>query len=330
MKNNSNSFRPKDMKALRFAPLTPALTAARALLQQQLATMDANETDIRTAIDPECLHDFRVAIRRTRSLLGQLKKTFPPAVLSRFRREFAWLGQITGPPRDLDVYLLAFPQLLAALPAEGRADLAPLQDYLQSRRNQEQQLLIRRLRGKRYGKLLADWRDWLQRPVTDQPSGVQADQPIGRIADRRIRRAFRLVIRQGGAIGPESPAEAFHDLRKNCKKLRYLLEFFAGLYAGKPLADIIKALKGLQDHLGALQDLAVQVEALRNFSLRLTAAGRLPPATLQAMGTLIEQLQLRQLDARRQLNKPLTDFSSKPNRQRFKTLFPPHRAAGEA
>jgi hypothetical protein len=42
-----------------------------------------------------------VTVRRTRSLLGQIKHVFPPDVVEHFSTEFAWIGRLTGPPRDL-------------------------------------------------------------------------------------------------------------------------------------------------------------------------------------------------------------------------------------
>ena len=38
------------------------------------------------------------------------------------------------------------------------------------------------------------------------------------------------MLRDGGAITPASPPESLHELRKRCKELRYLLEFFGSLY----------------------------------------------------------------------------------------------------
>ena len=62
---------------------------------------------MREQLDTEFLHDFRVALRRTRSLLGQIRDVFPAAAVEHFSSEFSWIGRLTGPPRDLDVLLLA-------------------------------------------------------------------------------------------------------------------------------------------------------------------------------------------------------------------------------
>jgi len=51
-------------------------------------------------------------------------------------------------------------------------------------------------------------------------------------------------------------AEALHQLRIDCKKLRYATEFFSPLY-GKPMVEFAEHLKGLQALLGTLHDTAV-------------------------------------------------------------------------
>ena len=61
-----------------------------------------------------------MVVRRTRSLLRQLRGVFPPEELEQARAEFRWIQSMTGPSRDLDVYLLGFEDMraLRAQPAE--------------------------------------------------------------------------------------------------------------------------------------------------------------------------------------------------------------------
>ena len=78
--------------------------------------MQRNEPGVRADIDSEFLHDYRVAVRRTRSALSQIKDVLPEDKVEHFKTEFGWLGQMTGPTRDLDVYLLQFEHLRNQLP----------------------------------------------------------------------------------------------------------------------------------------------------------------------------------------------------------------------
>ena len=81
------------------------LAVADALLGY-LAEMEANVEGIVADIDTEYLHEFRVAVRRTRSVLKLLGDVLPDGLAARMGVEFRWLGQITSATRDLDVYLL--------------------------------------------------------------------------------------------------------------------------------------------------------------------------------------------------------------------------------
>jgi len=297
----------------------PARVALRRILLQLLQTMQANEDGTRRNLDSEYLHDFRVAIRRTRSALGQSKKVLPAAILQRMRTEFAWLGQITGPTRDLDVYLLNFSDYQASLPAAVRDDLDPLHEFLQRQQLQEQRLLAKRLNSRRYHELLTEWREWLEHPADDW--GENAELPIGRLAGKRIRKASQRVLREGTTINNDSPAGDLHELRKNCKKLRYLLEFFQGLYPADKLRKLIKALKGLQNNLGTFQDLSVQAETLRRLARQMSAEGDIPSETLLAMGMLVDHLHQRGLCCRDEFAERFVTFASQRNRQLLIELF---------
>lgn len=299
----------------------PTGAALRAILLRLLDTLEANQAGAREDRDGEFLHDFRVAVRRSRTVLGQFKPLFPPAIARRFRKEFAWLGEITGPTRDLDVYLLDFPRYQQALPETLRADLLPLQKYLRRHQRQEQRLLARRLAGKRYRRLVGEWRAWLVAPPADHSDPPEAGRPVLELANWRIWKNFQQVIEEGEALGPDSPDEDFHELRKSCKKLRYLLEFFADLYPLQQHRQLVKNLKQLQDLLGSFQDLSVQAGALRDFSLQMSRERDIPPATLLAMGMLIEQLLERQHQLRGRFSQCFAGFASAPTRQCFAELF---------
>jgi CHAD domain-containing protein len=55
-------------------------------------------------------------------------------------------------------------------------------------------------------------------------------------------------------------AEEMHSLRIECKKLRYAAEFFRPLFRG--MDDFIAQMKGLQDLLGLMNDVAVMRQLL--------------------------------------------------------------------
>ena len=104
-----------------------ARLALAAVFEHLLVTMELNEEGVREQLDPELLHDFRVATRRTRSI-EQLARRFLPTEMTRlWEQEWKWLAAVTGPPRDLDVLLLELqldhPTITAAADA-GMHELA--------------------------------------------------------------------------------------------------------------------------------------------------------------------------------------------------------------
>ena len=307
--------------AVEISPELPADRAAVALSMRLLHTIEANLPGTLADLDSEFLHDLRVAVRRTRALQRELKRVFPPDELERFRQEFRWLQQVTGPSRDLDVYLLEFGDFAAAVPEAHRQSLELLRELLAQRRASERQAMEEALRSERTTRLLHDWAAFLERlptlPVDERP---HAARPIGEVAARRIDRVYRRMVRMGEAIDDTSPHEALHDLRKKGKELRYLLEFFAPLFASKVTKPMVKTLKSLQDALGRFQDREVQATMIRGLADDVARRSGGAEA-LMAMGVLIERLQEQQDVARGEFHDRFTAFASPGQRALVKKTF---------
>ena len=61
--------------------------ATKIILRYLLQIMKINAANLEKDLDTEFLHDFRVAIRRTRSALSQIKSVFPPKPTGRFKKD---------------------------------------------------------------------------------------------------------------------------------------------------------------------------------------------------------------------------------------------------
>jgi CHAD domain-containing protein len=306
-------------------PLTPDLPgaeAARRIHLHLLGTLEANVPGTRAGFDSEFLHDLRVAVRRTRSALTQIRGVFSEDRVRQFREAFGWMGEITGPMRDLDVFLLQFPDYHDELPADLRGDLEAFREFLLEEHRREHEQLARRLAAPHFRGLLKAWRAFLE-AEGDLEAAPDAATPVGELANRRIWRAFRRVIRDGRAAVEAPSPEVLHELRKDCKKLRYLQEFFASLYPPERLDPLIKALKVLLDVLGEHQDLAVQAQHLEGFAERMAAAGRAPTRTLLALGALVAGLLARQAAARAAFAARFEALDSEANRAAYRALFKP-------
>jgi CHAD domain-containing protein len=293
---------------------------AKKIMLSLLDTLEANVQGTKANLDSEFLHDLRVATRRTRSAMSQLKGVFEPEELEPFKEGFGWIGKVTGPMRDMDVYLLQFPEYKASLPSAVRDDLDPFHDFLVKHQQEAQQALVKRLNSPHFRKLLKSWRTWLNQPVPKKPKAPNGLRPITGLSDQRIRKVYAKVMKEGGAINPDSPPECLHDLRKDCKKLRYLMEFFQSLYPKPEIRWLIKEMKVLLDNLGEFQDLQVQAESLEDLGKQMMEEGA-PASALMAMGILVGQLLERQVKARDEFADLFSAFNSEANRQAFGRLF---------
>ena len=299
-------------------PVTDRQQPAHVLLAAALGgfatALDDNLPGLLDDVDTEFLHDFRVAVRRTRATLKIGRPALPDSMRTEWEPAFKWLGDLTTPLRDLDVYELELPTMGSWLVAADAADLAAFATHLRRRRTAARRTLLRGLRSQRYRRLRADWDLAL-----DQLGGGAADPggpTAGDLADQAIRRAAGRVLRGGRSVSADSPATDLHDLRKRCKELRYALEVFAPVVDAAIRKKVVGDLKDLQDVLGRFQDTEVQRRALRSFAEEMMADGTAAEAVL-AMGELIGHLDAEQDRARDEFDTAFATFARPAGVQRL-------------
>ncbi len=298
--------------AVRLAPAEPAERAVRRVLARLLATLVANVEGAVQDVDTEFLHDLRVAARRTRTCLGQLRGVLPHAKVAPFAEEFRWLGAATTPCRDLDVFLLDLETRQRSRPA---AALAPLLGLLRARREAVHRALADSLGSERFRTLVRRWKRLLQRRA---PGGEDGGRPIAEVAGESAVRAYTRLVRHGLALTPEAPATAMHRLRIDAKKLRYILEFFSSLWDGEETAALVRELKAVQDALGDYHDAWLQRERLFELGDELLPVGGAP--TLLAMGGLAAELERRQAAEITAFFARFETFAAEGTRARFERL----------
>ncbi len=315
-------------------PSSTALAAWAEVLRTLHATMAANLDGTVGDVDSEFLHDFRVAVRRTRSVLGEAKGVLPAGLLVRVRREFKWLGDITTPTRDFDVYLLTLPSFVDGLPPERRDDLDAFGTFLARHQKKAQRAMAGALTSDRFTELDRDWSAFLDDPegaaatAGDRPP--LADEPAPAVAARRIWKAYRRLVELGRSITDDSPPTDLHELRKDGKRLRYLLECFGSLFPTEQVDPLVKELKVLQDVLGEYQDCHVQIESLGELGQQMLDEGGTGAAALLAMGHLVDQIDHRQHEVRGQFAERFARFDAPTVRRRFRSTFHPRTGASDA
>ncbi len=281
-------------------PLEPAIDAIdgfRLVLANLAATVTANWQGTIDQTDPEFLHDLRIAVRRSRVVLATAKHVLPAETLDHTRGEFAWLAGLTSTPRDLDVYLLEWSKYTDPLGTDAASRLEPVRTLIERRRASGHIELERGLRSARATTLMNSWQVWLAEPPSRDEVEPRAQRPLGHLVAKRIARAHDLLLERGRLIESDTPAERLHDLRKDAKRLRYLLECFASLLPKRPRKRYVKRLKALQDNLGEHQDAEVHVHLLRAVAAELHDGGA-SADTMIAIGQLTERLDQHRLAAR--------------------------------
>lgn len=298
-------------------PLDPAPTAYRRVLLNLADTIEANRPGTIDDVDPEFLHELRVAVRRTRSVLSEAKGVLPAGVRRTHREAFGWLGQLTGPARDLDVHLLGWGAYVAPLGPGVDASLARVEQELESRRVAAHAELSAALASERCGTLIDDWRRWLADPAED----LEVGPPVGPLVAKRVRAAQAKVLADGRKITDASDPERLHDLRKDAKRLRYLLECFGSIFPDGERKAFVAQLKELQDNLGEHQDAEVHLAELRALAHDLHGRSVADTDALLAMGRLSDQLDRRRAEERAAFSIRFARYDRPGNRKALERML---------
>jgi CHAD domain-containing protein len=240
---------------------------AYSVLRQQAGRIRWNEPGTRLGLDPEYLHDMRVAARRLRSALRLFHEIIPARRVTFLRREVKWLATLLGQVRDLDIYLARLESLEERLQETSRESLQPFRRELERKRETQRRVLLRSLNSVRVQVLFRSLMGMLhERPIRRLSLAV-ARSTAGDAGGPIVGRLLTRFLRAGRRLGPASSDASLHALRIQAKRLRYALEFFQeGL--GSPAQSWIERLRQLQDLLGEHQDLIVGQQAIQLFLKR--------------------------------------------------------------
>jgi CHAD domain-containing protein len=243
----------------------PAIDDLRDLLERQRRGIERAEAGVRDGADPEDLHRFRVAMRRSRALI-RASRPLVRDQLAALDRELRWLGGVTGPVRDLDVLIEHLLELVPELTPDQRG-AAEIISALERERLHERATMLVAIDAPRYRELLARFAATL--PALAATDGSASLARLARKELDRLRADY-------DALGDDPPDGELHELRIRAKHARYAAEL-AATAAGRPFAELAGALSGVQDLIGAHQDAVVAEQRVRELATdgsRL-AAGRI-------------------------------------------------------
>lgn len=280
-------------EGLKVRPEDPLALAARKVLAQQLLKVRANAEGTLQDLDPEYLHDMRVATRRMRSALKLFAPALGPRRALALRLELGWLADLLGQVRDLDVFIAGLRDQAGRLGDAARVAGA-LEGELWARRGPAQKSLVAGLETKRFASLMKRLETLASAGPPRRPPGMAA-QRADVVGPLLLRQAHKRVVKQGRSTVPASgsPGEAatrsaaLHRLRILFKRLRYASEFFAPAM-GKRLEPLLLAMAKFQDCLGEHQDAVVAAARVEGLAREMAARGDLPLEALLDLGGLIQ------------------------------------------
>lgn len=258
------------------------------LAQGCLKQLRLNEEVFLYNRDHEALHQMRVALRRLRSLLTLFKPMLgADEEAQRLRDEIKRVTEPFGTARNLDVYLSeTLAPELARRPDEP--GLPVLREHLAAEQRQAQEAVHDILVGPAWRALLLDLVTWIEVGAwRTQDALPHRDRPVREFAAEVLERFRRRVKKRGHHLTRLDP-ETRHEVRIDAKKLRYGAEFFGSLFPDKKSRKrykaFVAALSDLQDHLGALNDLATAHEIAKRLTTPDDGANTTSGAAIFAAG----------------------------------------------
>ncbi|MES2740754.1 MAG: CHAD domain-containing protein [Pseudomonadota bacterium] len=303
MKPTSLSSDPGPVKA------TPLNLCARdhvgaafgAILADCLAQMRGNAIGAAHSDEPEYIHQMRVGLRRLKSALRLFGAQLPapPALAD----ELDWLAATLGQVRDWEVLSGDTVTSLTRL-CPGETGLINLRAATGKIARQHRQAVAKALALPRFSGLIHTLETWGEQL---QEQGAQpGEHDLQYLADKSLRHAFNAIKRRSKHAANASQR---HRIRIAAKRLRYAIEFFAGLYAPRKIRRFAKEVTRLQQTLGELNDAAVAQELLRDLARRKPDLANSAGFARGALAARAEQ-QLSQLAPRlRQLRRARAPFA---------------------
>jgi CHAD domain-containing protein len=213
---------------------------------------------------PEGVHQIRVGLRRLRAAISASGSEFQVRALEALDNRANNLSDIFGATRELDVFAC---DLLAPIEdCSKQPGLPQLRLTLEELRRESWEQTAKLVQSDDFTGFLIDLAAaiesnvWRESATAGQLAGFA--RPARELACEALDKKLAKARKRAKHLSSLNVQER-HRLRIALKKLRYAAEFFAPLFAAKPVADFLEKLSKLQDLFGALNDAATVENILR-------------------------------------------------------------------
>ena len=259
----------KGKKGKKRAPAAAAGDVVRAALISQVQALSDADLMVRTG-QADGVHQVRVACRRLRSTLAAFRPVLDRTQTDPLREELAVVGSALSPTRDAEVALAHLRRLVADQPVE--LVLGPVAARLQQAAIQDEAAGDVQARKVLTGAAYLTLRDDLDALVAELPLTEAATRPADEVLREVVARTGRRLRKAVDLARDSDSDEALHDVRKAAKRLRYTAEAAVPVL-GRPVADLVTAIKAVQEVLGDRQDTFVTRPLCVQLGLQAFAAG---------------------------------------------------------
>ncbi len=240
------------------------------------------EKSVKNDKDAEALHQMRVGMRRLRTTVTRFNSivNLPKSASD---KKIGKIAQCLGSLRDLDVLKETLKNTYQPqLPKKEKTILDDVIDNLDRQRADTAIDVKTLFKSERYKSLKTGLEEWLDKPSYQPLANLTLQQAL---PDLLLPEVSCFFMHPGWLIGTQVEenkvvvskdfdekkidkqilikGEDLHDLRKQAKRLRYLMELFTDLY-GEGYANCLEQVKNIQEVLGSMQDSVVLDEWLQD------------------------------------------------------------------
>jgi CHAD domain-containing protein len=285
---------PPDVVVPRVRRRSRSGRVVQSAIATSVARLLAHDAAVRLGVDPEGVHQARVATRRLRSDLRTFDMLVDREWAGALRAELEWIGDALGAVRDADVLHDLLRTQAEAIPAHHAPEVDAVLARLAAERAAAREVLLASMRSDRYVHLLNRLVDAARSP---RLRGARRRQRGAKALPALVRKPWKRVRRRARALDRSSPDAQLHQLRILAKRARYATEAVAPV-SGARARELASRLASLQDVLGEHQDLVVARAWLAD-----AAAGTDRPEVAFVAGQLAGLLRARQEGLRRRWPK---------------------------
>ncbi|MPZ70313.1 MAG: CHAD domain-containing protein [Actinobacteria bacterium] len=249
-------------------PKAPAAQAIKAALIHGVERVIVHDAPTRLG-DMEGVHQMRVGTRRLRSDLRTFSSMVEPKWAESLGDELAWLTDLLGSVRDLDVLQERLRDTAGGL----EASFSEMFESLAARHAGARARLDDGLRSDRYKQLLELVIQAARDPVLTEVAATPAQDVLPSL----VRGAWQKLAKKGRALDRDDADDAFHAARIQAKRVRYAAEAVAAALGkdGKEATNFARLVADVQDTLGTHQDTSVARQVFADFAASHSTDGSL-------------------------------------------------------